>query len=74
VVGLTIEANRLATLRGKRFLSAGSGEYSDLESIRAEILYCNKIFREIKMIHIINVTHRSIEEIAKEILHNVRLV
>jgi len=74
VIGLTIEANRLALLRGKRLLYAGSSDYSDLPSIRTEILYCNKIYRKIKRLHTINVTHHSIEEIANAILHAVRLV
>ncbi len=74
VIGLTIEANRLALLRGKRLLYAGSSDYSDLHSIRNEILYCNKIYRKIKRLHTINVTHHSIEEIANAILHAARLV
>lgn len=74
VIGLMIEANRLALLRGKRFLSADSREYSDLSSIRSEILYCNKIYRTISMLPVINVSHQSIEEIANSILRSVRLI
>lgn len=74
VIGLMIEASRLSLLRGERLLYAGSNDYSDLHSIRSEILYCNKIYRKIKMLHTINVTHRSIEEIANAILRAARLI
>ena len=74
VIGLMIEANRLTLLRGSRFLSAESVEYSDLASIRSEILYCNKIYRKIRLLQTINVSHRSIEEIANSILRTVRLI
>jgi regulator of PEP synthase PpsR (kinase-PPPase family) len=74
VIGLTIEAKRLVLLRGKRFLYAGSSEYDNLQSIRAEILYCNKIYRELKRLQTVDVTHRSIEEIANAILRAARLV
>ena len=74
VVGLMIEANRLALLRGERLLYTGSSDYNDLHNIRSEILYCNKIYRRIKTIQTIDVTHRPIEEIANAILRTVRLI
>lgn len=74
VIGLRIEASRLALLRRKRLLSAYSNDYSDMQLIRSEILYCNKVFRGMKRLHTINVTHQSIEEIANAILRSVRLI
>ncbi len=74
VVGLTIEAKKLALLRTSRLLYAGPGNYADLDAIRAEILYCNKVFRNVRRLQTIDVTQRPIEEIAKAILHATRLI
>ena len=74
VIGFTIEAKKLALLRGQRLLYAGSTDYSDLQSIRAEILYCNKIYRKFKWIHTVDVTYRPIEEIANAVLHAARVI
>ncbi|MCG6895134.1 MAG: kinase/pyrophosphorylase [Desulfobacteraceae bacterium] len=74
IIGFTIEAKRLALLRSRRLLYAGAADYSDLESIQAEILCCNKIYRQIRGLHIINVTYHPIEEIAKSVLQSARLI
>ena len=73
IVGLTIEAKKLALIRGSRLLYTGSSAYADIDAIREEILYCNKIYRKIKRLQTIDVSHRPIEEIAKGILQTTRM-
>ena len=66
-VGFTISPEKVAIIRQKRFSYAGPSEYTDLESIRREILYSHKIFRNIQWLQIVDVTNSSIEEIAEQI-------
>ena len=73
IVGLTSEAKKLALIRGSRLLYTGSSEYADIETIREEILYCNRMYRKIRRLQTIDVTHRPIEEIAKGILQTTRM-
>lgn len=70
VIGLTIKAERLQELRKARLahlqVSAGLF-YADLNHIRAELDYSLKLFRRFGW-PIIDVTHKSIEETAAEVL------
>jgi regulator of PEP synthase PpsR (kinase-PPPase family) len=47
-----------------------STDYTDIESIRRELKYSQKIFRDIKGLKVLDVTNKSIEEIATEIMEN----
>ena len=67
-VGFTISPEKVAIIRKKRFSYAGPSDYIDIRSIRREILYSHKIFRNIKGLKIIDVTNSSIEEIAEQIV------
>ena len=67
-VGLTISPEKVALIRRKRFAYADPSDYTDIESIRREILYSHKIFRRIRGLQIIDVTNSSIEEISEQIL------
>jgi regulator of PEP synthase PpsR (kinase-PPPase family) len=67
-VGFTISPEKVAIIRRKRFAYAGPSEYTDIESIRREILYSHRIFREIQRLRVIDVTNSSIEEISEQIL------
>jgi regulator of PEP synthase PpsR (kinase-PPPase family) len=67
-VGFTISPEKVAIIRRKRFVYAGPSEYTDIESIRREILYSHRIFREIQRLRVIDVTNSSIEEISEQIL------
>jgi regulator of PEP synthase PpsR (kinase-PPPase family) len=67
-VGFTISPEKVALIRKKRFSYAGPGDYIDIESIRKELLYSHKIFRNIKGLQVIDVTNSSIEEISEQIL------
>ncbi len=67
-VGFTITPEKVAIIRKKRLLYAGESEYTDISSIRQEVLFSHKIFRQIKGLQVIDVTNSSIEEIAEMIL------
>jgi regulator of PEP synthase PpsR (kinase-PPPase family) len=67
-VGLTISPEKVAVIRQKRFAYAGPSDYTDIDSIRREILYSHKIFRKLPGLQLIDVTNSSIEEISEQIL------
>jgi [pyruvate, water dikinase]-phosphate phosphotransferase / [pyruvate, water dikinase] kinase len=70
---LTTIPAELSKLRTTRSESYGGyvKEYSDLESVREELLYANRYFSLHPEWKIINVTNKPIEEIASEILNIV---
>jgi len=47
-----------------------STDYTDIESIKRELKYSQKIFRDIQGLKVLDVTNKSIEEIATEIMGN----
>lgn len=67
-VGFTITPEKVAMIRRKRYSYTTPGDYTDIKSIRQEILYSHKIFREIPGLQVIDVTNSSIEEISEQIL------
>ncbi|HHP7233278.1 MAG TPA: pyruvate, water dikinase regulatory protein [Desulfobacterales bacterium] len=67
-IGFTIAPEKLAIIRQKRMRYAGQGEYGDMRAIRSEVLYSHRIFRTIPGLRVIEVTNRSIEEIADQII------
>lgn len=67
-VGLTISSDRLAFIRQRRLKYAGPTDYTDMERIRMEQAYCRRIFNGIENLHVIDVTHSSVEEIANSIM------
>jgi len=73
-VGFRIDIERLLQLRSERArslrLSAIPG-YSGLESIFAELEYCEELYKRIPRLRTIDVTNRSIEEISQWITHHV---
>jgi regulator of PEP synthase PpsR (kinase-PPPase family) len=67
-VGFTISPHKAALVRAQRGRKFALEDYTDIESIRQELINSHKIFRKIKNLQIIDVTHNSIEEIADKIL------
>ncbi len=65
IFGFTITPEKVALIRRKRLLYAGSGDYANIASIREELLFCNRVFRQIDDLHVIDVTNSSIEEIVE---------
>jgi regulator of PEP synthase PpsR (kinase-PPPase family) len=74
VIGLTASPSRLAHVRSHRLESlghSGDAEYADLDRIRTEVADARLFFQR-HHIPVIDVTRRSIEETAAEILAELR--
>jgi regulator of PEP synthase PpsR (kinase-PPPase family) len=67
---IPVELSKLRTTRSESY-GGYVKEYSDLESVREELLYANRYFSLHPEWKIINVTNKPIEEIASEILNIV---
>jgi hypothetical protein len=67
-IGLTILPDRLAFIRQKRMKYGDVGYYIDETKIREELAYSRRIFNQIKMLEVIDVTYSSIEEVANKII------
>ena len=71
VIGLTIDAQDLATIRRARLERLGQdegGEYADPEKVNEEIEYANELFKKNRRWPIFNVTGKALEETASEII------
>lgn len=71
IIALTIKAERLATIRYNRmqkFHLKVNNAYSDLVSVQREIDYAESIFHGPPAWPVIDVTNKSIEEIAQEVI------
>lgn len=71
VVGLIIDAKRLVELRSARLRNLRQnprGSYADFEAIEEELEWCRRIFRKNPQWQVIDVTRKSVEESAAEIL------
>ncbi len=71
LIGLTISADKLVELRTSRLTKMGkslSDSYANLENVREELSYAQRIFSELGNIPVIDVTAKAIEEVATEVL------
>jgi len=70
VIGLTMNARRLVTLRTSRseYLHGAVQDYIDLDSVRSELLYALHYFNTAPAWNVIDVTGKPIEGIAAEII------
>ncbi|RIK41734.1 MAG: kinase/pyrophosphorylase [Chloroflexi bacterium] len=71
IVALTIDAEYLAQIRRNRLEALGqpaTGDYTDLDKIREELAYLRRIVRSGYPWPIVNITHKSVEEAAKEVI------
>jgi regulator of PEP synthase PpsR (kinase-PPPase family) len=74
VVGLIIDAKRLVELRSARLRNLRQnprGSYADFEAIEEELEWCRRIFRKNPQWQVIDVTRKSVEESAAEILKKI---
>jgi len=74
VFGLTTNPERLSVLRKTRdeYLKAATGKYSSLEHVRRELMYAGEIFNRHRGWEVIDVTNKSLEEIASAILTRLK--
>ena len=72
-VGLRMELDRLLQLRSARTRQMGTDVpwYANRAGLLAELDYCERLFRAMPGIHIIEVTNRSIEEVSDRIVRQV---
>lgn len=71
VVGLTIDARRLIEIRSSRLRNLRQlprGSYADYEQVEEELEFCRKLFRKHPRWMVIDVTNKSVEESAAEIV------
>lgn len=71
IIGLTIDAEDLATIRRARLERLGQdrgGEYADPDKVHEEIEYANELFRKNRRWPVFNVTGKALEETASEII------
>ncbi len=71
IVGLTISREELEQIRRNRVEMLGTGEggqYADPDKIADELAYCRRIFRRGYPWPIVDITGKSIEESAKEVI------
>ncbi|GAM11215.1 putative pyruvate, phosphate dikinase regulatory protein [Geobacter sp. OR-1] len=74
VVGLLIDAKRLVELRSARLRNLRQnprGSYADYEVVEDELEWCRRIYRRNPQWQVIDVTNKSVEESAAEILKRV---
>ena len=66
VVGLTVNAELLARIRAERLREMGSPaiEYAGLDHVRRELHWCHEVYRSAPAWPVIDITGKSIEEIA----------
>lgn len=71
VIGLTIDADELATIRRARLERLGQshgGEYADPDKVNQEIEYARELFKKNRKWPVFNVTGKALEETASEII------
>jgi regulator of PEP synthase PpsR (kinase-PPPase family) len=71
VVGLLIDPKRLVELRTARLLQlqqSPRSSYADFEEVMEELAFCRKLYRRHPQWLVIDVTHKSVEESATDIL------
>lgn len=74
VVGLVISAKRLVDIRSSRLVTMGQSaknSYADYEKVEDEIAFCRQYYRRHPAWLIIDVTNKSVEESASEILRRM---
>lgn len=74
VVGLLIDAHRLLEIRSARLKNLGQmprGTYADFEKIEEELNYCRRLYRRNPQWLVIDVTKKSVEESAAEIIQKL---
>jgi len=73
IVGLTMDPSRLAEFRTERLrqLGVNDSSYADLERVKEELEHAKSIFAQNPKWPVIDVTGKSIEEIAQDILDKV---
>lgn len=76
IVGLVIDVKRLVEIRTSRLINmrqSPRGSYADYQLVEEEISSCKKLYRKHPEWMVINVTNKSVEEAASEIMRRFSL-
>ncbi len=74
IVGLLIDPKRLVEIRTSRLINmrqSPRGNYADYNRVEDEITYCRRLYRQHPQWMVIDVTNKSVEEAASEILRKM---
>lgn len=76
IVGLLIDPKRLVEIRTSRLVNmrqSTSGSYNDYQQVENEISACRQLYRHHPEWYILNITNKSVEEAASEIMRRMEL-
>jgi len=76
LVGLVLSAEKLAEMRSSRLKKLGrpsTEDYAQIEHVQDELKHAQEIFKKLKVDIVVDVTGKAIEEIAADILHELKL-
>ena len=76
IVGLLIDPKRLVEIRTSRLINmrqSPRGSYNDYQLVEDEIAACRQLYRKNPEWNIINITNKSVEEAASEIMRRMEL-
>ena len=74
IVGLVIDSKRLVEIRTSRLINmrqSPRGSYADYQLVEEEVAHCKKLYRKNPEWMVINVTNKSVEEAASEIMRRL---
>lgn len=74
IVGLLIDPKRLVEIRTSRLINmrqSPRGSYNDYEQVEEEISACRQLYRKHPDWYILNITNKSVEEAASEIMRRM---
>jgi regulator of PEP synthase PpsR (kinase-PPPase family) len=74
IVGLVIDTRRLVEIRTSRLLNmrqSTRGSYADYQQVEDEVAYCKRLYRQHPEWTTIDVTNKSVEEAASEIMRRM---
>lgn len=76
IVGLLIDPKRLVEIRTSRLINmrqSPRGSYNDYQSVEDEITACRQLYRKHPEWYIVNITNKSVEEAASEIMRRMEM-
>ena len=73
-MALIIDAKRLVEIRTSRLINlrqSPRGSYADYEKVEEELAYCKQLYRRHPEWMVVNVTNKSVEEAASDIMRRL---
>jgi regulator of PEP synthase PpsR (kinase-PPPase family) len=74
IVGLIIDPKRLVEIRTSRLINmrqSSRGSYADYQHVEDELAYCKQLYRRHPEWMVVNVTNKSVEEVASDIMRRM---